>query len=605
MTPLSGEASRHRLLWVVLLALLCGLAGIGPHVVFSLRGSESTLHFFKSAFDEEFYFQTALEGAYLRNRLLGVAALRSLYFLTGHDQHLTMVAMDLVFPMLAALAAGLLALRLASHTAPTLLLVLGLLFGQELLSLGSSAVWDARALPTLRELIPMGQTLVPDYSTSYVSFFRTPEPQVSLSVFFLHLALLLRCFCTGRSPTRTDWILLGALHVAVPASYFFFAAPVLILEGFFALFMLASGRRREGLALVALATAGAAWSSALGWLLSETSAPTSVFAFRSTLPVLSPSVLLALLLLGAALATRRPRVPPSPAFLLSLAAGTTVAALMNQQLLTGFMISTRDWERSVNYPLLIFGVALARANGGGRSWTPTFPMSGIPATLTVMAAALGLLAWTQVRTYQAWRHSNELVLGMDRCLDSIQGRGPGRLRVVTEDATLVPLLEFWRKDDVSFVINFNAHSRYPIEDLPETGDQRIGTDTYRAQLLESFARRGLGAEEVRSLLKAEATGGGFYSGFLFSRKDYWPPASDNRAVRADRVSAGLEAVASDYERYLATRPDNWRETTVYLTTAAPGVLRPNPWFLLRPVETCPIPGGAGVRVRAYLQTPRT
>ena len=178
-----------------MLAVAVVFLGLLPHALFSRDVGQVAQ--FKSAYDEDTYALWAFAGGgpNLPSRWLSQGALAALAFLSGRSWDLAMVLADAVFPTLSSLFAWLLAGRVTTAPISRLLLALGLLFGQELFSLGCSVVWDPDgrlSLAYLRGLAPpWGGLLVPDYATSYLSLFRTPEPQVSQSILFGALALLL------------------------------------------------------------------------------------------------------------------------------------------------------------------------------------------------------------------------------------------------------------------------------------------------------------------------------------------------------------------------------------------------------------------------------
>src|SRR5207253_2694042 len=123
----------------------------------------------------------------------------------------TLAIADAIFPALAALSAFALATVVARSTPSRLLIALLLLFGQELFSLGSSTV--TRLLPEWLSLSRVRLALaashpglVPDYYTSYFSLFRTPEPQVSLCLVFLHLVGIV-AFVSDRGGRYRPWLL--------------------------------------------------------------------------------------------------------------------------------------------------------------------------------------------------------------------------------------------------------------------------------------------------------------------------------------------------------------------------------------------------------------
>jgi hypothetical protein len=133
--------------------------------------------------------------------------------------------------------------------------VLLLLFGQESLSFGCAVVTSADAPWSLAAFRAASAErypgLVPDYYTSYFSLFRTPEPQVTLVLLFLHLTALVDLLRRERGREAGAPRIPGRFHAVLPWSYAFVAAPLVALEAGLVLLLLVGSRRREGLRLAA------------------------------------------------------------------------------------------------------------------------------------------------------------------------------------------------------------------------------------------------------------------------------------------------------------------------------------------------------------------
>ena len=200
------------------LVLFVVILGLLPHVRFSLLVGEPT-HFF-SAYDEDGYSLWALGGGgpHYPHRWLSSAALVLLSKLSGGSWNLALVLADAVFPAACAVLAWILVGQLTRRRLLRLSLALGLLFAQELFSLGCWTIWqtgDVLGVTTpdspvydLRVLREMGPRwllwLWPDYASPFLTLFRTPEPQISRIVLFAMLAaLLLACRVSpGQRPSR-------------------------------------------------------------------------------------------------------------------------------------------------------------------------------------------------------------------------------------------------------------------------------------------------------------------------------------------------------------------------------------------------------------------
>ena len=169
---------------LALLALLVGMLGLAPHLVFSWEVGELT--YFKSAYDEDTYVLLGGPEVAPPYRLLSTILFSSLCFFLDNDVEWVLIAADFLFPFLCTLAAGYLAAALSRRIWWAVLLSMLILFGQELFSLG----WVLRYLQHSNVWLP--SLLIPDYFTSYFSLFRSPEPQVSQIVLFTALGFLAR-----------------------------------------------------------------------------------------------------------------------------------------------------------------------------------------------------------------------------------------------------------------------------------------------------------------------------------------------------------------------------------------------------------------------------
>ena len=355
--------------------------GLLPHVRFSLLVGEPTDFF--SAYDEDRYSLWAFEGGgpLLPHRWLSSAALGTAVDARGRLLELALVLADVFFP--AACAALAVAVSSATSTRRRLLrlsLALGLLFAQELFSLGCWTIWqsgDALGVPTpesrvydlrdLREIAPPWlHWLWPDYASPFLTLFRTPEPQISRVVLFALLAVLL-AICRAspvERPSRALVTLGLLLNAGLLGTYFSQAAAIVVLEGLLSLALLACLRSSLARVVGLLAAVGAA--SLLVGALSYWSERNALgLSFESRLPVLTPSVIGAaagLLLLATVLRRSRSR----DLYPVAAACFGSVLVLTNQQLLSGRMVLIGTWERYVDYPLVFLGARHRRSVAAAR-----------------------------------------------------------------------------------------------------------------------------------------------------------------------------------------------------------------------------------------------
>ena len=349
---------------LALQALLVGLLGLLPHALFSLRVGHPT--FMTYAFDEDFYVLQALHGEGRPDRALGSLLVRAIHAVTGRDLDLTCMLSDLVFPALCLLAAVFFARAVTRDGWQGALVVLGLLCGQELLSLGCWPIWSPMVdVPSLREsLPPEWRMLTPVYMTTFLQVFRTPEPQVSWVVMFALLALLARIARDEDCSGRRRWALV-ALNGLLPFTYLFCSIPALLAEMALACAALGRGNR-----LVAARIGGAAFFALVGFAGTLAWARASALygfsrVFPCHLPVVSPSVAGSCLVL-AWMGARARRWGATGSLRADLAwiLAFLPLVLTNQQIVTGIQVSTKEWETTSCFALLVAAVTLACSGGG-------------------------------------------------------------------------------------------------------------------------------------------------------------------------------------------------------------------------------------------------
>jgi hypothetical protein len=526
--------------------LLAGLAlfvvglGLIPHLYFSAAVDQ--IAWFKSAFDEDTYFLLSTEGKVGGYRLVSSLLTNALFVLSGRSADLAEILMDVLLPALSAAAVFFLASQITTRLPARVLAALLLLFGQDLLS-GSGPVWASAMLPWFRSLFgSWGATLVPSYETSYLTLFRSPEPQLSNAFLFTLIGLSVR---VARAPNWPDAAKAGFLTILAPFAYVFLSIPALLLVSGLSVVLFFAGRGLLALGLAA-SVAGALALFGLDAALGSSDSGDLIFASR--LPILTPAVIASAVLTVAFLIwCRRKRVWTASAWL-ALGLLAMPAILCNQQLVTGVMVSARDWERNANYPILIAGsfLALQHVAPAGKA----FMRLALCSLAATSVAALLVLA--QVWTYSAWVSQNLASILMARAVAAAASGAPAGTRLLLDQPGLSPLLAARRAGAgaTRFVLDFNEIFTTRVPTLDQSGG-RVPASAHESKLFEYWWRTGWTPEKVRRTLEAEAAQrSGYYSGFLFSLKDFWHPATDNRHVRQDDIKAMIPRIV---ERYASAR----------------------------------------------------
>jgi hypothetical protein len=365
-------------------------------------------------------------------------------------------------------------------------------------------------------------------------------------------------------------VLLGSvLNGALGLVYFFQASVIVLVEAGLGLALAAHGRRRP--ARLALAFALVGGLSILAGIASYQSKPEARdWTFRSHLPVLTPSSVAAVAGL-AFTASRRPRRQRADDALLPVAFACFAAVLVvtNQQVLTGRMISTRDWERYSDYPLVCFGWLLLAV--------PAIRSSAVRAeTLYALAGAVlvlgthGLLT-AQQRVFDEFVLANLKSVAMAEAVNVAATGGNGAKTLVLEDPELAPLLQF-RLNRRTLVLADGTRTLVRRIDPLTTADGAHGLRSpFTRELFEYLARMGRSPARLRRVLEQEtAAGSGFALSFLFDLRDWWAPITDGRAARPAQIRALLPAIVQAYEQYLETGDPCWSEPVILLTRQSPG-----------------------------------
>ena len=574
-------------------------AGLYPHLLFSREVAE--LSYFKAAYDEDTYFLWSLSGRdSIFYRWISDHFMAGLAAIDGLGQGRALVLLDALLPPLATLGAYGLAGVLTRRVSARVLIALALVFAPDLLSLGVSSVWQGRwTLDFLRHSFPLAEVLIPDYATSYLAVFRTPEPQWAWALLFLHWAVLLRALSriqAGEPVGRGIGLGLVASATALAFSYVFVSIPSFMLLCGIAL--VAVLRRAPPAALALLgASLLLPLLIVLGYQSLHPSPQTGAsLVFASRLPALAPSTAWALLLSVAwAMWFNRVRRFDLVGVYAALA-GALPLLLLNQQLITGWMVSTRDWERYISYQLLVFSGAvwLSRVLA---DWSIRYVSTAV--CWLAIAWLIKMTVPALPATYAQWRDLNHESLAVSRLLPQLPE--PARhLPIVLHKVSLAPLLETRTGHAGPYPGAYGPLFTSPVPDLGGRELQaHLQSLEQKYALYEYLFRTGVTPEQLERSLQAEARArSGYHLAFFFSFVDHWYPASDNRRVRDSDVRSAIPLIVSEYAALRREVPPAWRTPVVRITS---GALAPAPGYEHRELASAV---SAGVRVAAYLQSYR-
>jgi hypothetical protein len=542
------------------------LIGIGGWLHLGYSYDIGQLAFFKNAYDEDTYalFTEILDDIRL-DRLLSALLLQSARdWFGGYD--LAFILADALLPAMAFLSCWYLAGRLYQGAEVRTFWALLILLSPDLFSLGSAAssTADLISLSTFKALFgEMGQILVPPIETSYLNIFRTFEPQLAYVVGFLFVGILLKIFVESADTPRTlDLVLLGLVQVFVLMTYSLVSYPLIAVEAYAAIIMFITGTRKAALVLVSylmfsVLCIGVSSSSVLNGI---------DLVFHNRIPSFGTSTFGSIGICFVVFTVLAIRRFADRLLWLALGFSGLPLVLMNQQLITGLMVSTKDWERYVNHPLLFIGAAILCSQlpfpKGRHAWPKA---KFFRAAMILLTSGMLIFAINGTgRTRENWVSINETSLAMTRAVKAVSERVSDASILVLDDVSLAPLIAVRSKGALEFLVDYTDVFINPIPSS-SAADYKILDSGF--DLFEYWRLASATPEFVEQLLRSEAQSrGGFFSGFFFNLCDYWYPCSDNRAVNSELIQSLIGMVVEAYEGYLSGQPTGSAKRYLLVTT---------------------------------------
>jgi hypothetical protein len=577
-----GSPLKVNILTACVIAALVGVIGLWPHLRFASEIGE--LQYFQGAYDEDSYTLSWLLGTLRSTRALSGFVLSVLYPACFSSLDATLIVSDFVFPFLATCAAYFAASQIVAGLPQRAFSTLLLVFANDLLSLGSLAVWPNGRFNIFAFSQAVGAiapNLVPPYETSFLAIFRTPEPQVSFTLMFLMLGLLARLMRDSDDARRGASLLLIVTLSLLPLGYTFITAP-LVAIAIGSLVVFALFRMKRGAIMTVTGLLGAACISfaARFWLQSggqSTESLVNGLAFHSRAPVVTPATV-ASLILGSGLALwllqQKRRTP-----LAFLALGCLLMPLLisNQQLVSGVMISARDWERNVSYPLLVFGAATA--------FSLIFPTAILTskrsaAVACFLAAFCALIVGrAQFVAFRMWEPRNIESIAIVRALRATSPDLLANSSLTFENAGISQFIQVRMRSSVNVPLTFYKVAMNFVPNMARDA-KMADPSAYEDLAFAYWLRTGVDPRRAEELLRSEIfQRAGTFTNYLFSFRDGWYPASDNRAVRQTELEQSVAPIIARYRSYLS--PEGGRDVLdqpgLLISAKPPAELPVNPW----------------------------
>jgi hypothetical protein len=504
------------------------------------------------AFDEPFYFwNLARDGLTFDYRfwggLLGLALLR-----LGASFDVMTEAYAFVVPSLCLASAWVLAgVWERDTTIKRLVWALGLLMAFDLLSGSDQAVFPEAPAAALARTFDMPRVLKPDLMNFFI-FCRRPEQQSSFVVLFLYLSGLFGSFLTGRPRLYWAVCLATPLLVLVYVNVAIIAAMMFVMLSAVALVIY---RRPVGrafaFALIGLAVAVVAIS-----LVPTTGTSATRGVFASHLPMLRPSIVFAVIGLGAlAFEIRRHAYPFLARHWVALACFSIPLITLNQQVITGRAVLPQNWELSGNYVCILVGYAMLALR-----WKEVaaerFQTARQAGAVVLWLVLLAITVRGQLLNEESYRSPNDQSVAFAK----VYQQAVAKIGAVD----LVVLPHLW--DESLFLTRVPHGTRvlggynWIIENWPAAWDTAEDFQQHSVQArtnfevgFETLARRGMTPEQLRTSMASEIDKANCWPTmmYFFALQDCWPTFSNYTSPTLDRLKPTIEPLARLYESYLA------------------------------------------------------
>lgn len=521
------------------LILFVSIVGAAPHVGYSLYHGELVYYF--GAWDEDHYGLLAINHPWFspdyQHLLISETLLKALYSLVS-SVDLTYVLADMVFPSLASLAALYCAAAFYKSPMKCLAAALFLVLATDVLSLSSLAVLP----PPFNVAFWIGylpdalQPFVVNNRITFLSIYRTPEPQTSWIILFLGLGAAMRQFIQFEFRGSSTIILLLVALVS-PASYGPIAFSLLLVFIYFSLISLIVLKHRPSTALFATA----AFLLAAGWMALQSMIPTNIPSpvFESRLPLLSVSTIGgAVCLLWIAQRWREVDYR-DPWIWVAIFSLTYPPAVLNQQIVTGLMIMPQVWERTTTHIFLAIGV-LAITKVLSSEFVPVrwqlSPRNAAAFLFLILAG--GHFLGTAMRF-----PANEQSILQHRAYSA----AVERLRTSSKGERPLVVLETPQDALFKSRVGLNVETALSYSDLVKAQNA--------ARVFEWLNQRQITPEALRSEMSQaiEAKQAFPWLMLFFPSMDVWPLFSSSRATKFDRARDGVPDIVSAYQAFLAQR----------------------------------------------------
>lgn len=580
------------LLWglkrfLILFISFIGLLGLLPHGLFSFDLGE--WHYMANAWDEDSYALFTFAKTLPVYRQLSGTVLTLLQ--QAWDLDTALILIDVIPPILAATFAALIVYYIGFRSIAGLFLASCLLlFALPFMAFSSAALVGV----PITQLLPFSSLLYPEWIRMFVpnlfenflNLYKSPEPQISMVVQFATLLLLLRHAQTHQ------WrylVALALVSLIFPFIYITTGIALVVCIACYGALAWWAGRQRYYLWIMAIAV-GAAVFAAVWYLRQPPASAASVFLFHSRLPVISASVIWAVLLAWPLMrqwsrpfmnASQRSTIPATALF--AFACCLVPLITLNQQIITGVMVQSRTWDYYTNMPFVALALLLGwpGIHHWIRAMTPTRIAPYLPSAKLVAVGLAAWLCWAQIYVYQYYSPSNVDNLAVARSITDLHARYPKAklmLETTGDDSQIALRMGNLGMDSIAGYRQCMKHFAAPLSASPQSYGASIAV--IKEQAFTYFDHRGLTPEALEKLMldEAKAANAGPHIIYFFSLLDSWRAASDHRLHNVKGMTKKIPQLIEDYQAFLShTKRRSQYDDVLYVTRTKRPAPSNAPW----------------------------
>jgi type II secretory pathway pseudopilin PulG len=476
------------------------------------------------------------------------------------------IAADVVFPLLVGLAAGAVAMATVRTLPAIVLSSFFITFGSDIFSLNSSIFgfgdlyltkWFQTFEVTVRQYFL-------DVFSSYLSLYRTLEPQLSLSVFLFHVANLINCLRSDPM-SRSRIFLVTGTGLVCAGAYAFFSMAAALLGCAAVLSLLIAGEKRRATCLFFSLGMGLLFT--FGNLATSYEGEAASMLYSSRLPLFSVSMIFGFLGVLVIIVQYRDTVFKDPLLLFSMALLLFPVAVLNQQVVTGVMVQAANWERYVNMVCVVVGLLVsfggqrmeARAPNvrfdvciGRRFSIPVF--SVVVILLTAVASVLFL---SLLDNYRRYAQFNLQTIAYAQAIDqAIDQHGLSIRKVILDnmaiDAPVQARLETTGIDLFGYTALVSGLTK--SDQSSATFDDLESPVSKEKEGFDLAARLGLSPKQYEAALAEELATQACWPHLMYLADflECAPYVSDFRHYRLGVLEERISEAVASYTKYLAS-----------------------------------------------------